>query len=87
MLVCAVAPALIFYVLLRPVNRNIALLAVFFNLVSIAIEGIARASLDPKFGRLVSSQRLMGKSAHVTIEKSNRVAALIEPDELTARVH
>jgi len=40
MLVCAVALLLILYVLLRPVNRNIALLAVFFNLVSISIEGI-----------------------------------------------
>lgn len=38
--VCAVPLVLIFYVLLRPVNRNLALLAAFFNLVSIAIEGI-----------------------------------------------
>jgi hypothetical protein len=36
--VCTVALALIFYVLLRPISRNLALLAVFFNLVSIAIE-------------------------------------------------
>jgi len=40
MLVCAIAVLLILYVLLRPVSRNIALLAVFFNLVSISIEGI-----------------------------------------------
>src|SRR2546425_107932 len=40
MLACAVALTLIFYLLLRPVNRNIALLAAFFNLVSIAIEGM-----------------------------------------------
>jgi Domain of unknown function (DUF4386) len=40
MLLCAVAVLLILYVLLRPVNRNIALLAVFFNLVSISIEGM-----------------------------------------------
>lgn len=38
--VCAVPLVMIFYVLLSPVNRNIALLAAFFNLVSIAIEGI-----------------------------------------------
>jgi uncharacterized protein DUF4386 len=38
MSVCAVALAMIFYVLLRPVNRSIALLAAFFNLVSIAME-------------------------------------------------
>ena len=40
MLVCAVALTMIFYVLLRPVNRNIALLMAFFNLMDIAIEGI-----------------------------------------------
>lgn len=34
----AVALTLIFYVLLRPVSRNLALLAVFFNLVSITVE-------------------------------------------------
>src|ERR1700752_2752671 len=38
LLVCAVALTLIFYVLLRPVSRALALLAVFFNLVSIAVE-------------------------------------------------
>jgi len=38
LLICAVALTLIFYVLLRPVSRDLALLAVFFNLVSIAVE-------------------------------------------------
>jgi Domain of unknown function (DUF4386) len=38
LLICAVALTLIFYVLLRPVSRDLALLAVFFNLVSVAIE-------------------------------------------------
>src|SRR5438093_13407569 len=33
LLVCAVALTLIFYVLLRPVNKNLALLAVFFNIL------------------------------------------------------
>ena len=33
LLVCAVALTLILYVLLTPVNRNLALLGVFFNLV------------------------------------------------------
>jgi Domain of unknown function (DUF4386) len=41
LLICAVALALIFYVLLRPVNRDLALLAVFFNLVSIAVEAVS----------------------------------------------
>jgi hypothetical protein len=35
---CAVALALVFYVLFGPVNRDLALLAAFFNLVSIALE-------------------------------------------------
>jgi hypothetical protein len=34
--VCDVALMLIFYVLLRPVNRNLALLAVLFNLIQTA---------------------------------------------------
>lgn len=45
MLVCAVALALIFYVLLRPVSRNLALLAAFFNLVSIAHEAAIKLYL------------------------------------------
>lgn len=45
MLVCAVALALIFYVLLKPVSRNLALLAAFFNLVSIALEGANKLNL------------------------------------------
>jgi len=40
MLLCAVPLSLILYMLLRPVNRNVALLATFFNLVSISIEGL-----------------------------------------------
>jgi hypothetical protein len=38
LLVCAVALLLILFVLLRPVSRDLALLAAFFNLVSIGIE-------------------------------------------------
>jgi len=38
LLICAVALLLILFVLLRPVSRDLALLAVFFNLVSIGIE-------------------------------------------------
>ena len=45
LLICAVALALIFYVLLRPVSRNLALLAAFFNLVSIALEAAASLHL------------------------------------------
>ena len=45
LLTCAIALALILYILLRSVSRDLALLSVFFNLVSIAIEGVAAVSL------------------------------------------
>ena len=45
MLTCAVALALIFYVLLRPVSRDLALLAAFFNLVSITLEAANEMNL------------------------------------------
>jgi hypothetical protein len=38
LLICAVALLMIFFVLLRPVSRDLALLAVFFNLISIGLE-------------------------------------------------
>ncbi|HYH78656.1 MAG TPA: DUF4386 domain-containing protein [Longimicrobium sp.] len=45
MLACTTVLALILYVLLRPVNRDLALLAVFFNLVSIAVEAVNEQQL------------------------------------------
>ncbi len=45
LLTSAIALALILYILLRPVSRDLALVAVFFNLVCIAIEGVAAISL------------------------------------------
>jgi hypothetical protein len=39
--VCDITLALLFYVLLRPVNKNLALLAAFFGLVSTAVYAIA----------------------------------------------
>ena len=45
LLTCATALAVILYVLLRPVSRDLALLAVFLNLVCIAIEGVAAVAL------------------------------------------
>jgi len=38
MLICAISLTLIFFILLRPISRDLALLAVFFNLVSVAVE-------------------------------------------------
>src|SRR5712691_13243207 len=45
LLICTVALALIFFVLLRPVSRDLALLAVFFNLVSLAVEAAVQLYL------------------------------------------
>jgi len=44
-LVCAVVLSLIFYVLLRPVSKNLVLLATFFGLISVAVEAVSRAGL------------------------------------------
>lgn len=38
LLICAISLTLIFYILLRPVSKDLALLTVFFNLVSVAVE-------------------------------------------------
>src|SRR4029077_9811604 len=45
LLVCAVPLTLILYVLLRPVNKNLALLAVFFNIVEFPIEAASKLCL------------------------------------------
>jgi hypothetical protein len=45
LLISTVALALIFFVLLRPVSRDLALLAVFFNLVSLAVEAVSALNL------------------------------------------
>lgn len=45
LLICAIVVLWIIYLLLRPVSRDLALLAVLFNVVSIAIEGAVAMSL------------------------------------------
>lgn len=45
LLLCAVTTTWMFYVLLRPVSRDLALLATFFNLVSIAVEAVIQLNL------------------------------------------
>ena len=45
LLVCGVGLTLIFYVLLRPVNKDLALLAVFFNIVEFPIEAVSKLCL------------------------------------------
>jgi hypothetical protein len=46
LLICAVALTFIWYVLLRPVNGNIALLAIFFALISLAVESVSALHLQ-----------------------------------------
>jgi hypothetical protein len=58
LLSCATALAVILYVLLRPVRRDLALMAAFFNLVCIAIEGVAAVSLATALHPLGSSAYL-----------------------------
>jgi hypothetical protein len=41
LLSCAIALTLILYLLLKPVRRNLALMAAFFNLVSVSVEAVA----------------------------------------------
>ena len=69
---CATALALILYVLLRPVSRDLALMAVLFNLACIAIEGVAAvflaATLFP-----VTNARYLGAFTH---EQLNGLAML-----------
>src|SRR5690349_20615168 len=58
LLICAIALPLIFYVLLRPVGRELALLAVFFNLVSIAVEAVAALNLAAALFPLANARYL-----------------------------
>jgi Domain of unknown function (DUF4386) len=58
LLTCAIALALILYILLRRVSRDLALAAVVFNLVSIAIEGVAAVSLAAALLPLMSAPYL-----------------------------
>lgn len=58
LLTCATALALILYILLRRVSRDLALAAVSFYLVSIAIEGVAAVSLAAALFPLGSAQYL-----------------------------
>lgn len=55
LLLAAVAVTLILYLLLRPVHRELALLAVMFNLVSMAIEGMSAVSLAAALAPLTNA--------------------------------
>ena len=66
---CSVALARVFYVLLRPVSRNLALLALLFNLVSIAIE--VANSLN-----LFAALFLLGSADYLKAFEPNQLHAL-----------
>ncbi|MGH9934821.1 MAG: DUF4386 domain-containing protein [Blastocatellia bacterium] len=72
LLTCAIALALILYILLRRVSRDLALAAVFFNLVCIAIEGVAAVSLAAALFPLASAPYLNA----FTPEQINAMAML-----------
>lgn len=58
MLACAVPLGLILFILLRPVSRDLALLAVLFNLVSIAVEAVNEQQLLAALFRLGNAEYL-----------------------------
>ena len=72
LVICSVALALILYVLLRPVSRDLALLATFFNLIAIAVQ--AAYSLQ-----LVEALFPLGNAGYLkafTPEQLNAMASL-----------
>ena len=55
LLICAIALTLVFYLLLRPVSRPIALAVVFFAIVSLAVESVSALFLQQVLVPLTSS--------------------------------
>jgi hypothetical protein len=70
LLVCAVALTLILYVLLRPVNKNLALLAVFFNIVEFPIEAASKLCL-------LAALFLSGKADYLKAFEPHQLHALV----------
>ncbi|MFN0152370.1 MAG: DUF4386 domain-containing protein [bacterium] len=77
LLVSAVALTVILYILLRPAGRDLALLAVCFNLVSIAVEAVAALNL-------VAATFPLGKAAYLTAFEPEQLHAMAM---LAARSH
>lgn len=76
-LACAVALGWVLYLLLRPVNRELALLGVFFNLVSIAVEVVARS-------QLIATLLLLGNASYLSAFEPRQLQTLAY---LTLRMH
>ncbi|HEY9422836.1 MAG TPA: DUF4386 domain-containing protein [Thermoanaerobaculia bacterium] len=58
MLMCTTCLALIFYKLLRPVSKDLAMLVVFFNLISVAIEAVNEQHLLAALFPLANAESL-----------------------------
>lgn len=58
LLLCAVGLTFIFYELLRPVNQKLAVLVVFFGLVSLAVESIGALALGNVLTPLLAAKHL-----------------------------
>ena len=71
LLACSIALTLILYVLLRPVNKTLALLAVFFNIVEFPIEAVSKLYL---FAALF----LSGNADYLKAFESHQLHALVK---------
>lgn len=58
LLLCAIGLSLAWYVLLRPVNKSLTLLAMFFALVSLAIESVGALQLQGALNPLLAAAHL-----------------------------
>jgi hypothetical protein len=70
--ICDIALSVLFYILLKPVNRNLALLSAFFGLASMAIYAVAQSSF-------YSASLAVGESAGMSAfspEQRNAIAML-----------
>jgi hypothetical protein len=69
LLTATVILALIFYVLFRPVSRNLALLAVLFNLVAITVEAVNKLNL-------LEALSLLGNADYLRVLDAEQLQAL-----------
>ncbi|HEU4387070.1 MAG TPA: DUF4386 domain-containing protein [Blastocatellia bacterium] len=71
LLVCSIALTLILYVLLRPVNKTLALLAVLFNIVEFPIEAASKLCL-------VAALFLSGEADYLKVFEPHQLHALVQ---------